>query len=65
MDKMLQRLAKMAARYDELNQALISGDGLGDNRAYARLTRELASLKGPVEAYRQLLKVLEIGRAHV
>jgi len=59
MDKMLQRLAKMAERYDELNKALIAGEGLGDNRAYAKLTRELSSLKAPVEAYRQLLKVLE------
>ena len=59
MDKMLQRLAKMEQRYEELNKALIEGQGLSDNRAYAKLTRELSMLKGPVDTYRQLLKVIE------
>ena len=57
MDKMLLRLENMAKRYDEINQLLINGS-FSDNREYARLSKEQSNLQAPVEAYHQLIDVM-------
>ncbi|MBR0138215.1 MAG: peptide chain release factor 1 [Erysipelotrichaceae bacterium] len=59
MDKMLQRLQQMAARYDEINNTLMNSSSFADNREYARLSKEQSSLEPVVEAYRELLNVME------
>ena len=52
------RLGNMAQRYDEINELLINGT-FADNREYARLSKEQSSLEAPVEAYRQLVSVMQ------
>lgn len=59
MDKMLLRLKGMAERYDEINNILINTPVFADNREYSRLSKEQASLEPVVNAYRELLKVME------
>ncbi|MBO4218177.1 MAG: peptide chain release factor 1 [Erysipelotrichaceae bacterium] len=59
MDKMLARLKNMAERYDEINDTLINTPSFADAREYARLSKEQSSLQAPVEAYRQLLDVMQ------
>lgn len=58
MDKMLARLEKMAARYDEINDILINTPSFSDAREYAKLSKEQASLQATVEVYRELKDVL-------
>lgn len=59
MDKMLQRLQLMADRYDEINHLLMNTPVFSDNREYAKISKEQASLEPVVETYRELLKVME------
>ena len=58
MDKMMLRLANMAKRYDEINSLLINGS-FSDNREYAKLSKEQSLLQAPVEAYHQLVGVMD------
>ncbi|MBQ6655274.1 MAG: peptide chain release factor 1 [Erysipelotrichaceae bacterium] len=59
MDKMLARLKTMSERYDEINDILINTPSFSDAREYARLSKEQSSLQAPVEAYRELLGVMQ------
>lgn len=56
MEKMLKRLEKMAARYDELNEQLTQG-AFADSRQRAAASREQAALTPVIDQYRQLLDV--------
>ncbi len=58
MDKMLKRLQGMLDRYNEINDLLINSK-FSDNREYARLSKEQSNLEAPVNAYQELLKVMQ------
>ena len=58
MDKMLARLENMDKRFEEINELLINGS-FSDNREYAKLSKEQSNLQAPVNAYRELVKVMK------
>ena len=58
MDTMLKRLAGMKARYQELEELLMSPEVLKDSQQLAKLGKEQASLRQAVEAYDELVEVL-------
>lgn len=59
MDKMLARLEAMAARYNEINDMLISGNVFSDAREYGKISKEHSKLQQPVESYYQLVETLK------
>jgi len=59
MDKMLARLQGMLERFNEINDILINTPSFGDAREYAKLSKEQSTLQAPVEAYQQLLEVMD------
>jgi len=59
MDKMLARLDGMAKRYEEINNILINTPSFSDAREYAKLSKEQSLLQAPVEAYHELLNVMQ------
>ncbi|MCR5068056.1 MAG: peptide chain release factor 1 [Erysipelotrichaceae bacterium] len=59
MDKMLARLKTMSERFDEINNILINTPSFSDAREYARLSKEQSALQAPVEAYHELLDVMQ------
>lgn len=58
MDKMLARLQGMSQRYDEINDLLMN-TSFSDSREYAKLSKEQSSLVAPVNAYHQLLEIMQ------
>ena len=58
MDKMLARLQSMSERYDEINNLLMN-TSFSDAREYGKLSKEQANLQAPVDAYHQLVDVMD------
>ncbi len=58
MDIMLQRLEGMLARYNEINDQLISPEVVSNPKEYTRLSKEQATLRQTVETYLQLKQIL-------
>lgn len=56
---MLARLEAMAARYNEINDMLISGNVFSDAREYGKISKEHSKLQQPVESYYQLVETLK------
>lgn len=59
MDKMMARLEGMEERYHELNELLMDPEMMADQRRYAKLGKEQASLQATVETYQELKTVLQ------
>ncbi len=58
MEAMLNRLAKMQERYDEINSLLISDEILSKPKEMTKLAKEQSKLNKPVESYQRLLTIL-------
>lgn len=56
-DVMLKRLENMKERYLELNEDLMNPALMGNQREYAKLAKEQASMRQVMEKYEELLKV--------
>ena len=54
MDAMMKRLQSIEARYDEINEEMMSPAIVSDPKRLAQLGKEQASLKQSVEAYEEL-----------
>ncbi|MDR1793954.1 MAG: peptide chain release factor 1 [Erysipelotrichaceae bacterium] len=59
MDAMVERLAKMQERYNEISKELLEPEVLADPKRLAALSKEQAGLNQPVEAYQLLVKYLD------
>lgn len=59
MTGMLERLKKMEARYEELEQLLVSGEVISDREKSNKLAKELSSLKEPVSLYREHKRIVK------
>ena len=57
METMLARLAKMQARYDEINELIITDEVISSPKTLTKLSKEQAKLSKPVESYQKLLQV--------
>ena len=59
MDVMLNRLAEMARRDEELNELLMSSEILSQPKEMGKLAKEKSGLQKVLVPYRQLLEVIE------
>ncbi len=58
MSAMIERLEKMEARYQEINELMMSNDVLGDRKQMAKLGKEQAVLSPVVDAYEEYKNVI-------
>lgn len=58
MSAMIERLEKMEARYQEINDLMMSTDVVGDRKQMAKLGKEQATLLPVVEAYEEYKNVV-------
>ena len=58
METMLKRLASMQARFDEINDLMVSEEILSKPKELTKLAKEQSKLNKPIEAYQSLLAVI-------
>ena len=57
MEAMIERLEKVEAHYNELNDQLMSEEVMKDPKRMAKISKEIASIRQQVETYEQFKKV--------